>query len=66
LPSAVPVEGEGVDHERVAQDLRLLAELALGVSTAEVQGVIQGSVDGLSVVAPGVQTGEVWTCGFVR
>ena len=47
--AAVPVDGEGVRHQGEAHQLEQLAQPALGVSPAEPESVVEGSVDRLGV-----------------
>jgi hypothetical protein len=54
----VAVQGQGVDGERVGEEVESLAVGADGVCSAEPEGVVEGAVDGLGVVAPGVQGPE--------
>ena len=57
--SSVSVEGETVDHERVAEEVEELAGVADAVGAAEPEGVFEVAVDRFGVVAPRVQPGEV-------
>jgi hypothetical protein len=57
--SSVSVEGEGVDHEGVAEEVEVLAVVPEAVRSAEPEGVVEGVVDGFGVVAQREQRGEV-------
>ena len=56
--AAVSVECEGVDGERVGEQVEPLPRLADGVGSAKPEGVVECPVDGLGVVASGVQRPE--------
>jgi hypothetical protein len=55
----VAVHGEGVDAEGVGQQVEVLALMSDGVGPAKPQGVVDGAVDALGVVAALVEIGEV-------
>jgi hypothetical protein len=57
--ASVAVEGDGVDDEGVAEQVEVLAGVAEGVGSPEVEGVVEVAVDALGVVAPGVEPLEV-------
>ena len=59
VSSPVAVQGEAVDHERVAEQVEELAVVADGVGAAEPEGVVEVAVDALGVVAARVEPGEV-------
>ena len=56
-------DGQGVDHEGVAEEVDELAAVADGVGPAEEEGVVEVAVDGLGVVASPEQVGEVGVAG---
>ena len=59
LSSPVVVEREAVDHEGVAEQVHELAFVAEAVGAAEPEGVVEGAVDALGVVAARVEPVEV-------
>jgi hypothetical protein len=56
---AVTVKGYGVGDEGVAEEVEVLAGVAQGVRAPEVERVVELAVDGLDVVAAGVEPVEV-------
>ena len=56
-------ERERVDHERVAEQVEVLAGVADAVGAAEPEGVVEVAVDGLGVVAARVEPLEVGVAG---
>ena len=60
---SVTVEGESVDHEGVAEEVEVLAGVADAVGSSDPEGVFEVAVDGLGVVAPRVEAGEVGVAG---
>ena len=61
--SSVFVNGDAVHAEGEAEKVDVLAGVPDGVGSAEPQGVVEVSVDGLCVVSAGVQSGEVGVVG---
>ena len=57
--SGVPVDGDGVDDEGVAEQVEVLAGGAEAVGSSQVEGVVEVAVDALGVVAAGVEPREV-------
>jgi len=57
--SSVFGEGQGVDHEREAEEVDPLAAVADGVRPAQEEGVVEGAVDGFGIVALPEQPVEV-------
>ena len=53
------IQGEGVDHESVPEQIHVLASMAHAVGSPEVEAVLQSPVDGLGIAAPPIQTFEV-------
>src|SRR5438105_15855879 len=56
---SVAMQRQRVHHQRVSEDLGMLAEPAQAVGPPKVHGVVQASVDGFGVVSPAIQLGEV-------
>ena len=66
LPSPVLVERQRVHHQGVPEQVHLLAGVAHAVGPAQVERVLQASVDGLGVAAPAVdflEVGVAWRDG---
>jgi hypothetical protein len=63
VASPVAVEGEGVDHEGVAEEVEVLAGVAEAVGASDPEGVVDAAVDGFGVEAAGVEAGEVGVGG---
>ena len=64
LSGPMQMPGQGVHHEGEAEEVHELPGVTHRVGPAQVQRVLHSSLDGLGVVAPPVQTGEVrigWT-----
>ena len=57
------VEGDTVDAEGEPDEVDVLAGVADRVGSTEPHGVVEVAVDGLSVVAAGVEPGEVGIIG---
>jgi hypothetical protein len=64
--SSVSMQGEGVDHEGVAEEVEVLAAVPDAVRSAEPEGAVEGAVDRFGVVAQREQGGEVWVAGWDR
>jgi len=61
--SRVAVHGEAVHGERVGEQVQLLTFVSHRVGSAEEEGVIEGAVDALGVVASSVEPDEVGVYG---
>ncbi len=59
-------DGQGVDHEGVAEEVDELGAVADGVGPAEEEGVVEVAVDGLGIVAAPEQVSEVGVTGRDR
>jgi hypothetical protein len=62
----VSVQGEAVDAEREGEQVQVLAGVTDRVRTPQPQGVIEGPVDRLGIVATPVQPIEVRICCWDR
>jgi len=62
--AALSVEGEAVDHERVAEEVQGLTVVAEAVGSAEPEGVVEVAVDAFAVVATRIEATKVGVgCG---
>ena len=61
--TAVAVHREAVHAECVGQEVEVLALVSDGVGASQPQGVVEGAVDGMGVVASPVQAREVRVAG---
>jgi hypothetical protein len=59
----VSSSGEGVDREREADEVEVLAFVADAVRASEPEAVVESAVDALGVVAAPVEAGEVGVVG---
>ena len=60
---AMSCAGEGVDHEREADEVEVLSLVADAVGASEPEAVVESTVDALGIVAPPVEAGEVGVFG---
>jgi len=59
LSFAVAMKRDRVDHERIADQVEVLAGVADAMGSSDPKGIVDAAVDGFRVEAPRVEPGEV-------